>query len=334
MPDVTQHSLPDPLTPPSCDLRGLEDMPINVQWMRDMPVAANATGDEFRAAILLMFASWHQCPSGSLPNDDQQLVFLAGCGRRVKGFLKIKERALSGWILCSDNRWYHPVIAKVVLRAWSQKQDSDARKGKRAKSARAAANARWSPSLIARDTGRESDLAPDDVEPAKAGVGTEPVSYADRMHGALVLHGGHDHEVPVSPEAVAAVEDADGNGKRRKKGQVSSISSKKDLRAALLDVELPEWLPKNLWEQYVDFRFEIRKPLTLKARDMAIRTLEKLRHEGNDPTDVIEASMVSGWTGLFPVKKGKGPARHRAETGSLFDSGGEQHAPFSVVTRL
>ena len=333
MPDVTQGPLPDPLTPSSCDLRGLEDMPINVQWMRDLPVAANATGGEFRAAILLMFASWHQCPSGSLPNDDRQLGFLAGFGRGVKGFLKVKERALNGWVLCSDNRWYHPVIAEAALRAWSKKRDSDARKGRRAKSARVAANARWSPSLVALGDKRENDLVPDEADPVKAGVDNEPVSPAGSRRSALSLSSSQDSEVPMSPETELALEDADGNSKRRKKARGDSVVSKKDLRAALLDGEFPEWLPKDVWEQYVDHRFELRKPLTIKARDAAIRTLEKLRNEGNDPAEVMEASIVSGWAGLFPVKKGKGAARHRT-TGSLFDGGDEKRAPLSVVTRL
>jgi len=339
MPDVTPASLPDPLVPSSCDLRGLEDLPINVQWMRDLPVAANATGDEFRAAMLLMFASWQQCPSGSLPNDDRQLGFLAGCGRDVKGFLKVKERALSGWILCSDDRWYHPVIARTALRAWSQKQDSDARKGKRREAARTAANARWSPSRVTRDTGREIGQGSDEADLVKARLGTEPVLQEDNMRAPLMLHGRPDPEVPASTETGSTMEDVSESGQRRKRGRPASKSTKEDLRAALLNVELPEWLPKNLWEQYVDFRFELRKPLTLKARDMAIQKLEKLRREGNDPADVIEASMVSGWTGLFPVRKGNGASRHKARTGSLFDvdgeqGGGERRAPFSVVTRL
>jgi hypothetical protein len=33
--------------------------------------------------------------------------------------------------------------------------------------------------------------------------------------------------------------------------------------------------------------------------------LSKLKSEGNDPKEVIEQSILSGYSGLFPVNKGK-----------------------------
>lgn len=111
----------EPLTPQDCDLRDFSFMPLDVVRLRDSTLAIKATGEEFRAAVLLWCASWHQTPAGSLPDDDAELATFAGFGRVVKEFKKIKVGAMRGWIKCSDGRLYHPVIAEKVIEAWNGK---------------------------------------------------------------------------------------------------------------------------------------------------------------------------------------------------------------------
>jgi hypothetical protein len=67
--------------------------------------------------------------------------------------------------------------------------------------------------------------------------------------------------------------------------------------------ELPAWLDVETWQAYGRFRSEIKKPMTLEIEKYALKTLARLRAQGCDPTEVIEQSIVSGWTGLFPVKR-------------------------------
>lgn len=72
---------------------------------------------------------------------------------------------------------------------------------------------------------------------------------------------------------------------------------------------LPDWLQKDIWDAFVDHRKRLRKPLTPKAVELNIRTLDRLRSVGNDPRAVIEQSIESGWMGLFPLRDtGKGHA--------------------------
>lgn len=97
-------SLPEPLVPQEVDLRGLTFMPLDVARLRDSDLAIEATGDEFRAAVLLWCASWGQVPAGSLPNSDTALATYAGYGRGdIKGWRKVREGALRGFIECF--RW-------------------------------------------------------------------------------------------------------------------------------------------------------------------------------------------------------------------------------------
>ena len=115
-------SLPNPPVYPDLDLRTMPFMPLDVVTLRDSDIAALATGDEFRAAVLLWCAAWHQVPASSLPADDANLARYAGYGRDIKGWLKVKEGALRGFIECSDGRLYHPVIAEKATETDSKRR--------------------------------------------------------------------------------------------------------------------------------------------------------------------------------------------------------------------
>lgn len=113
--------LPVPITPADCDLRDFAFMPLDVVRLRDSDLAVTADADEFRCAVLLWCASWHQVPAASLPDDDKALAQYAGYGRVVKEWQKVREGALRGWIKCSDSRLYHPVVAEKANDAWVAK---------------------------------------------------------------------------------------------------------------------------------------------------------------------------------------------------------------------
>src|SRR5262249_23249587 len=67
-------------------------------------------------------ASWHQVPAASLPDDDRVLAQLAGYGRVIREWQKVRDGALRGWVKCSDGRLYHPVVAEKALAAWASRQ--------------------------------------------------------------------------------------------------------------------------------------------------------------------------------------------------------------------
>ncbi|EHK65277.1 DUF1376 domain-containing protein [Achromobacter arsenitoxydans] len=115
------EQLPAPLTPPDCDLRDFAFMPLDVARLRDSDLAIQLGAEEFRAAVLLWCAAWHQVPAASLPDDDKALAALAGYGRVVAEWRKNREGALYGWVKCDDGRLYHPVVAEKARDAWQAK---------------------------------------------------------------------------------------------------------------------------------------------------------------------------------------------------------------------
>lgn len=120
-------TLPEPLTPAGCDLRDFPFLPIDIARLFGSEFHALADDSEWRAGITLWLKSFHQVPAASLPDDDIALARLAELGRDVKTWKRLRERALHGWVKCSDGRLYHPVVAEKVMEAWKGKQSQRAR---------------------------------------------------------------------------------------------------------------------------------------------------------------------------------------------------------------
>jgi hypothetical protein len=80
---------------------------------------------------------------------------------------------------------------------------------------------------------------------------------------------------------------------------------KPDRKQKIKDKELvlPDWLDKEQWEEFIEFRKEIKKPMSAIAMRRAITELTKLRSAGNDPIQVINNSILNSWPGLWPLKK-------------------------------
>lgn len=127
MPETTppdlfaQDELPEPLAALEVDCRGLDFMPLDVARLRDSDLVALSSGDGFKAAVLLWAKAWWEIPAGSLPNVD--LILAKACGLSEREFLKVREEALRGWILCADGRLYHPVIVDFAEKAFKNRRN-------------------------------------------------------------------------------------------------------------------------------------------------------------------------------------------------------------------
>jgi hypothetical protein len=106
-----------PLVPAECDLRDFPYLPVDVQRLLTSETWVLGKGDERAAAMALWLQSWHQVPAASLPDNDRMLGHLA----QVANWKRVKPQALRGWVLCTDGRLYHPVVAEKALEAWVEK---------------------------------------------------------------------------------------------------------------------------------------------------------------------------------------------------------------------
>ena len=85
----------------------------------------------------------------------------------------------------------------------------------------------------------------------------------------------------------------------------SDTTVKQNKRPAAFDplsLELPAWLPRELWADWCQHRREIKKPLTQLAAKKSISSLDGYRKKGYPPETVIDHSIASNYQGLFSPK--------------------------------
>jgi len=104
-----------PPVPADADLRHFPDMPLAVGRLRDSDIASTGDPEVFRCAVMLWCSAWHQVPAGSLPNDDGTLARLAGLGRDLKTWRRLKPGVLRGFREFNDGRLYHRVVCEKVI---------------------------------------------------------------------------------------------------------------------------------------------------------------------------------------------------------------------------
>lgn len=153
-----------PPIPAEVDLRGLEYMPLLGNHLFGSEFNAMASDSAWRAALTLWWKAWNQVPAGSLPNDDTALCRLADLGRDVKGWRKLKDHALHGFVLCTDGRLYHPFLCEQAMVAWDKRVKERERKAK------------WRAEKDAKNAGRNADVPRDRTV---AATGTRQSENAD-----------------------------------------------------------------------------------------------------------------------------------------------------------
>jgi hypothetical protein len=92
------------------------------------------------------------------------------------------------------------------------------------------------------------------------------------------------------------------------------LNKKKDKEGVSGGNGIPEWIPKDLWADFKEFRIRIKAPLTDRAVKNIVTELEKFKSEGQDPSAVINQSITRGWRGVFAVvdkNKPNYPSQHQ-----------------------
>ncbi len=95
---------------------------------------------------------------------------------------------------------------------------------------------------------------------------------------------------------------------REGKGREGNSTSTRQGRVVEDALPLPDWVPKESWADYENFRRDLekrdkKKPWTPLARKKALSTLEEL--SGRDTAlarAILDQSVLNNWQGLFEVK--------------------------------
>lgn len=120
------HALPAPLVGPETDVRDLDGFMLNVERLMASELVALSSHEVVAAALFLWCRAWKQLPAASLPNDER--VIAAFARLPLTRFRKLRDEVMRGFVLCSDGRWYHQVLAEEATRAYGRKQRFQAKR--------------------------------------------------------------------------------------------------------------------------------------------------------------------------------------------------------------
>lgn len=232
-------AIPEPLTPPDCDLRAYEFMPLSVLRLRDASIISEISAEGFRAAVLLWCASWHQVPAASLPDDDKQLARFAGYGIMVSAWREVREEALYGFLKCDDGRLYHPIVAEKALESWRLRQFYLARSEK--------ANAKKAAKKVVDPAPTRSGVA--DLQGAKGttlketqGIGPERIGTEDKKGASneAPVHEPDDEAIEPPPRITKVRQAFNAWNEMAERAGVPKIISLSDTRKKYLKARLEE----------------------------------------------------------------------------------------------
>lgn len=208
-------TLPAPLVPNNCKV-GSDYMPLygeklfNSTFWTEAPLAAKV------AALQLWYEAWTGEVASRLPNSDKRLAHIAGYGKDLRGWHRIRQWAMHGFILCSDNNYYHPVQAQAAMEILSKRIKD--RNRKRAAAGNQEAEPGTEPAAArgqnAQDGGKNAAKAPQEY--GKTAGNLQPDSVANQgVSGTLPLDGlghtiGNDSKGTLTPSGVRGGEAATG----------------------------------------------------------------------------------------------------------------------------
>jgi len=69
-----------------------------------------------------------------------------------------------------------------------------------------------------------------------------------------------------------------------------------------VSLELPDWLNKTDWNDFVEMRKKLKKPMTDRAVKLMISKLETMKNKGIDTSAVLQKSIVSDWIDVYEPK--------------------------------
>lgn len=76
-------------------------------------------------------------------------------------------------------------------------------------------------------------------------------------------------------------------------------------KQAPLIAELPDWLPEDAWNGYIDMRKSIKKKPTDRAVQIVQTKLLKMHQAGQDVAAVLDQSTLNNWTDVYPLREEK-----------------------------
>lgn len=108
---------------------------------------------------------------------------------------------------------------------------------------------------------------------------------------------------PYGKESREQNESLGGNATLLDKTRQDKTRREKNKEQPPVAIVPPDWLPKEIWDDYCEHRKNKRAKVTPLAAKRLFEQLDQLRVRGFDPAYVLNRSIANGWTGVFEPQR-------------------------------
>ena len=84
-------------------------------------------------------------------------------------------------------------------------------------------------------------------------------------------------------------------------------------------------------EEFKDFRKKIKKPMTDRAVELFVSKLKKLSSDPDEQLEIINCSIMHGWTGIYPLDNGMQKKNNKQKTDNCSQKDKTKYMPGSNV---
>jgi hypothetical protein len=174
---------------------------------------------------------------------------------------------------------------------------------------------------LAPDREKPSQENPDQVEPDRENP-VQVDSPLDQIESAIEPDRENpnatppDREKPDKENPRVYIKDLQSiiNTPLTPQGETTKLSKKSKKASAATLPPLPDWLPKDLWSDFVEHRRLMRKPLTPLAATRVMKTLNKVatKFSEAEARQCLDVAIMNGWSGVFEPKQAATPQRYQS----------------------
>ena len=131
------------------------------------------------------------------------------------------------------------------------------------------------------------------------------MSPEDRKEKDRIRQQRHREQQNVTHKRDASVTECDDRGKSRESLHTDTDTNTKaeeENQNPSALVRVPDWIPLESWNGFLEMRRRIRKPMTDRAMRLLFSKLDRLRKIGHDVGSLLDQSALNSWADVYEPK--------------------------------
>ena len=138
-------------------------------------------------------------------------------------------------------------------------------------------------------------------------------------HDAYQLTGKRIHQIEQENAKISLLGEHMGEKRETKIKSNSEIKSKIKNNIKIKEGEVLPFPSDSFsiaWNNFVEHRREIKKPITARASTMLLKKLSEMSKDESEAIKILEQSIMNGWQGIFPPKENYEGNRNNTKRGA------------------